>query len=150
MFARILITVVALGVLASIGVGDDAKKDLQWMQGHWELTELIIDGKKVDVLNLGDAKAEIKNNVFAVTLNNQNWTALLKLDASKKPKEIDLNYLNGPFKDKACKGIYLHEKDAFKICRNLNPDQDRPTEFASPAQSGVFIITWKRPPKKDK
>jgi uncharacterized protein (TIGR03067 family) len=49
------------------------------------------------------------------------------VDATKKPKHVTLTPVKGPRKGKSHLGIYAVEKD-------------RPTEFATTAESGSFLI----------
>ena len=66
-----------------------------------------------------------------------------KLDASKKPKQIDITPTDGDEKDKVIHGIYSLEKDELKICI-ARGDKERPTEFESKEGSGHMLVTLKR------
>ena len=63
---------------------------------------------------------------------------------SKKPKKIDMIFPNGAELPKVRKGIYELGEDTFKICRGQGDNQERPTEFGTWPNTGVFLVVWKR------
>ena len=67
-----------------------------------------------------------------------------KLDPAKEPKAIDFTTAAGPDKGKRIKGIYQLEDDTLKVCFNPKKDGERPTAFATKAESSVRLNTFKR------
>jgi RNA polymerase sigma factor (sigma-70 family) len=71
-----------------------------------------------------------------------------KLDASARPKAIDLMPVEGPAKGKTLRGIYALEGDEFKICyvSPCVPEPEkkaRPSEFAAPKGSGHVLLVFR-------
>jgi uncharacterized protein (TIGR03067 family) len=122
---------------------DIAKKDLDQMQGTWTMEALEVNGKLVPQDKLG-ALLVIKANKYIVTVKKKAQETTITLDPGKKPKAIDMVFGEGANKDKVHKGIYSIDGDTLKICRGLNPDQERPTEFGTWPDTNYFLVTWKR------
>jgi hypothetical protein len=57
---------------------------------------------------------------------------------------VDITYTEGPDKGKTFKGIYELDGDKAKFCRAGSPDDDRPTEFKTKADSNGFDSVYKR------
>jgi uncharacterized protein (TIGR03067 family) len=71
------------------------------------------------------------------------YRGTFKLDLSKKPKEIDVVFTEGPEKGKTSLGIYELEGDVYKVCIGLT-GKKRPTEFISKPGSGHVLEVLKR------
>jgi uncharacterized protein (TIGR03067 family) len=146
---RKLILVVASSFLlaAADKKEDPVKKDLAKLQGTWTMTALEVDGKPVPEDKLTSSTLTIKGDKYIIKVEDNTYKCTIKLDPSKDPKEIDMTFLDGPNKDKTGKGIYVLEKDTFKICRALDPGKDRPQNLGTWPDTGVFMVTWKRKAK---
>jgi len=134
--------------LAAAGAGGDAsRKDLKLLQGTWVLAAMEANGKEVPVEKLQHTILIIKEDTYTVKIKDKVMSVVrIKLDAAKDPRQIDMTFTDGAAKDKVGKGIYLITGDTFKMCRGLDPDQDRPREFATWPDTNVFVVTWKRQP----
>jgi uncharacterized protein (TIGR03067 family) len=66
------------------------------------------------------------------------------MDETKTLKTIDMTIVAGKEKGKVYHGIYRLDGDMYTICRNFEPNKDRPTEFATKADSGLMLVVWKR------
>jgi uncharacterized protein (TIGR03067 family) len=115
------------------GVGADSKTVKGSLGGDWIFKDGVIsiieDGKKRD---------------------QYTYT----IDATKKPKEIDLVYTKEEapkgFVGKKIKGIYRIEKDTLIIC-HINWEngaeiekKDRPSSFEPTARDDIVVLTFKR------
>src|SRR5262245_6051015 len=140
-----LLTVLVVGLLLA---ADDkegaAKKELEKLQGSWVMDALEIDGKQVPTEKLQGTTLVIKGDKYIVTVKDTKHETVLTLNPAKKPKEVDMVFLDGANKDKIHRGIYELEGDTFKLCRAREPDGERPTEFATSPNTGVFVVVWKR------
>src|SRR5262249_38747374 len=127
--------------LAPLAFADDkddlGKKDREAMQGDWACESLTRDGM---ALPDDDAQAlfrTVKGDAYVVArFRDKAGSGTFTLDASKSPKEIDI-VPDGP-KKVVLKGIYKIEKDVLTIC-HAPPGADRPTAFASKADSGLTL-----------
>jgi len=143
---HLLLVLSIMGLVAPDELRDDdaAKKDLEKVQGTWTMAALEVDGKPVPEEKLKSSMLTIKGDKYIIKIKDETHETIIKLDPTKKPKEIDMTFTEGANKDKVLKGIYELDGDKFKICRALLPDKDRPTEFGTWPDTGVFLVTWKR------
>jgi uncharacterized protein (TIGR03067 family) len=114
-----------------------ADADQEKLQGKWKVESFEYNGMPVEALK--DAVREFTLDKYSLTpTSGEVFSGTVKLDSSKKPKEIDLE-LN----DRTLKGIYEIDGEVLKISYRLEGDQ-RPTEFASKPDSGVVLVVHKR------
>jgi uncharacterized protein (TIGR03067 family) len=145
-------TRIAIGLLVMLLAGaqtpqeDAVKKDLKGFQGTWVIAALEVNGKEVAVDKLEGTSVTVKGDRYTVKIKDKVFPMRIKLDPSKDPREIDMIPTEGDKKDQVHRGIYKLENDTFKICRGLNPDQDRPNQFATWPNTNYFVVTWKRAP----
>ena len=123
---------------------DAAKKDLAKLEGTWTLVAMEVDGKPVPEAKLVSASLTISSNKYSLTSRNKLHEVEIKLDASKSPKEIDMTFLDGPNKDRVGKGIYELDGDKLKICRSLDPQDERPKDFKTEGRVNYFVMVWER------
>jgi len=144
MKTQMLAAVAAVLLVAADDQKNDAEKELKKLQGTWYMAALEVEGQQVVEEKLQSATLTIKGDKYTVTVKDTSYETVITLDPSKKPKTIDMVFTDGPNKDKIHRGIYALDGDTFKLCRAREPDDERPTEFASQPKSGVFVVTWKR------
>jgi uncharacterized protein (TIGR03067 family) len=144
---QILAAAAALLLVAADGKENDAKKELEQLQGIWYMAALEVEGQQVAEEKLQATTLTIKGDKYTVTVKDKSYETVITLDPTKKPKAIDMVFSDGPNKDKIHRGIYELDGDTFKLCRAREPDDERPTEFASQPKSGVFVVIWKRQTK---
>lgn len=138
------IVVLAVGALIA-AEAEDAKKDLEKLQGTWLLVAGERDGKEFTEEEVKKTKLFIKGDTFRIpesaVATSQDGT--IKIDPSKKPKEMDATTGSGPDKGKTWQGLYELDGDTYKVCF-APPGKDRPKEFSSKAGSGHLLQVWKR------
>ena len=138
---------VVLLFLAVPAAGQDAKKDVETIQGTWDLVAFVINGRdrledKIEIqMTFKDDKMVL---IFAQDKKEERHELTFKLDPTRKPKTIDVTALEGPYKGKTVGGIYQLDGDALKMCIPNEPGKDRPKEFASKEGSDVALFTLKR------
>lgn len=135
---------IALGALVSVvGAQDDAaKKDLESLQGVWQAVSAEIEGNPAPEEKLKALKLTFKGNKASHPgPDGKAEEVMIKLDASKKPKTIDVSPTDGNDKGKILVGIYSIEGDTLKIC-GAKAGSDRPTEFK--AGKNVIYMVFKR------
>jgi uncharacterized protein (TIGR03067 family) len=123
---------------------DAAKKDLAALQGTWTLVSMEVDGKAVDAEKLKSTTLTIKDNKYSLLARQQLHEVEITLDPSKTPKTMDMKFLDGPNKDRVGRGIYVIEGKTLKICRGLDPQQERPRDFKTEGQVNCFVMVWER------
>jgi uncharacterized protein (TIGR03067 family) len=145
---RCALLVLAAGLLvAAEDAKDDASaNDVKKLQGAWVLSSGVDDGKKLSDDKLKGARLTVMGDKHTVQEGGKTYKGTHKLDASKKPKTIDITDTAGPFKGKTVLGIYTLDGDEFRLCYAL-PGKDRPTDFSAPAGSGHRSHVWKREKK---
>jgi uncharacterized protein (TIGR03067 family) len=134
----------AAALLLAAAPADDAKKDLDGLQGIWNVESLVRGGKfaspavvsKMQLVISGD-KATMK----APKLDDAVGT--FKLDPLQKPAAIDL------VRDdkQVLLGIYSLDGDTLRLALQKPGGKDRPTTFESPEDSEVNVFVLKREKK---
>jgi RNA polymerase sigma factor (sigma-70 family) len=118
------------------------KADSDRIQGKWVVVSAELVGKPFQEV-VGDTHTFDKNE-WTVLHAKQNATdsGTFQLDATKKPKEIDMTT---PGLGKPIKGIYELDGDTLKICIGDAPEEGRPVKFASdPEKRKLVLIVLKR------
>jgi uncharacterized protein (TIGR03067 family) len=119
--------------------GTDTKEDLKKMQGKWRVVEVIEDGKEAKP----DAKA------FKIISDNKvldpgaGTEDEFRLDATKKPKELDVYVNRKGVVAYQLKGIYEFQGEKLRVCIDLD-GKGRPKAFESKPGSGYRLATLER------
>jgi uncharacterized protein (TIGR03067 family) len=125
----------------------DAKKDLQHLQGTWQL-ESVEDSKKAK-LDIKKRTLFVGGDIVLVQEGDKLIQAgTLRLVTSKSPRMIDVVVRKGEHVDNTMLGIYELKGDTLKVC--FDPEGDsRPKKFAAKADSAIFVATYKRVKRND-
>jgi uncharacterized protein (TIGR03067 family) len=142
----VLLAVVAL-VAAKSPEGDANKKDLDKMQGDWAAVSMVNDGAKASDDEAQCLFRTVKGQQHTLYLYNKPlMKGRFKIDATKKPKTIDLVITTGFGKGQPILGIYELDGDRWKIC-NAGPGKERPKDFSAKKGSGHTLVLWEREKK---
>jgi uncharacterized protein (TIGR03067 family) len=138
----------AIAILCTVTavVADDkaAEKDLANLQGEWRMVSGSANGMSLTEEMARNFKRVCKDDVTTVSNGEQTFMkAKFKLDASKSPKTIDYEFLDGPTKGKTQLGIYELDGDTAKFAFGA-PGTDRPTDFSSKPGDKRTVSVWKR------
>lgn len=136
-----LVLVLTIGLLLAADTA--AKKDLEQLQGIWQVTALEVDGNQAPDEALKEFKITVKGDRMSHKTGETTEESSFKLDPSKKPKQIDFTVVAGTDKGKNMKAIYELDGDSLKLCVG-SPGAERPTEFASKAGTKIGLIVLKR------
>jgi len=148
MIRSLLAGFVMIAFTAPLLAQEQAKKDLEAMQGVW-MPRKMISGE-------AEVPKEIRD-AFRVTFDGDKlWikdpkdAALIKLDTSKMPYHLNVSGPKTPGGTdfELYEGIYKFDKGVLFICVN-NPGQGRPTEFEA-KKGGLFLMELEKAPAKDK
>ena len=132
------------GVLFAADAKEDAKKETKKFQGTWTLTSGEAEGKALTDKQIADGKLVIEGDHYTVTIPDVGTiTGIQKLDPTTTPKNIDIMDDSGPNKGKTCLGIYEIKGAKFR-CVFAPAGKDRPTKFATTADSGQWLHVWEK------
>ena len=136
-----------LGAAYAQEASDAAKGEVKKLQGTWKTAALTYNGS--DFLKGGKPgfnftfkgdEAVIEGND---AVKKEYAKIRVKLDPATMPKSMDITVSGGVQKDAVIEGIYELKGDELKICAKVFGN-DRPTEFASPEGSSIFLLVLKR------
>src|SRR5262245_33898253 len=125
---------------------DRADKDK--LQGTWKFTSILEGGNEEE--DAHDHTFTFKGDEFVVKLRDElMMKGTFKLDASRKPKTIDLKIEEGPKdrKGKTAPGIYQLDGDKLTICIEKAGSVNRPKELASTEGSKSILLKFERAKK---
>jgi uncharacterized protein (TIGR03067 family) len=136
-----------LPIAIGAAIPDDAStKDLDRMQGEWQLVSMVRNGQEQPKSELAKMTRTVAKNELTIIVEGAEGVATLKstivIDATKNPKTIDVTRTNGPTKGQTALGIYEFDGDNMKTCV-APPGKDRPTEFDSRPGSEHAFTVWK-------
>jgi uncharacterized protein (TIGR03067 family) len=138
-------TLILAAAVAAVAADDEAnKKDLDRMQGSWKVTSLLDSGKEMPAAEVEKMRMEIAGNKMSIYVGTEKVSNVtFTIDAAKKPGHIDLR---SDREKGTVHGIYQIDGDTLKMCTG-QPEQERPTEFASKAATKTDLLVLKREKK---
>jgi uncharacterized protein (TIGR03067 family) len=124
-----------------------ADRDTKSLEGEWMVVSAEDEGLVASDDDLKGAKWVIKGT--EITATNPDGTTdriTFKVDPGKKPKAIDLTFLDGSDKGKTEAGIYELEGRRLRVCYRLleKAEKGRPSKFATAPDSGLGIVTLEK------
>jgi RNA polymerase sigma factor (sigma-70 family) len=123
---------------------EDAVKDQQKILGTWAYVSVEVKGEKRPEEEVKEAKLIFApEGKFTAMSKGKEMGGTYKLDPAKKPKEITTTNDDG----KTHLGIYELDGDTLTICMHQEDGADRPTEFATKADTKVVLVVLKREKK---
>ena len=138
-----VLLVLAVGLLLAADAKEDAaKKELKKLEGTWQVVSMEMDGQKQSEDDAKQFKVIIKENKYTLKMgDNAINQGTFTIDATKKPKTIDIKPTEGDNAGQTMLGIYEQDGDTQKTCY-AQPDKKRPTKFSS--DDGQTLIVQKR------
>lgn len=135
---RLVIALLGLAVLA--GADEKTDADREAIQGAWILTGLEINGNTIPAPEGGGIFVFDKDGKLVMKeKGKKDREGTYQLDASKKPRQIDLNGPKG--KDGfRMRGIYQLDGDVLRIAFAMDgPKGERPAAFDS-KKAAIMIL----------
>jgi uncharacterized protein (TIGR03067 family) len=122
----------------------NTESDLDRLQGEWAITALKYDGADVPPHSFAAARLIIEGDQFTSLGMGDAYTGKITLNASVSPRAFDMFFEEGPEKGNTNHGIYeFVSDDSWRLCLATR-GAERPTTFASPANSGIALETLER------
>jgi uncharacterized protein (TIGR03067 family) len=121
---------------AAVATAGGGKDDQAKLQGTWTFEK---DGKTCEL--------KFAKNDFTITFDRKDaFKGTFKIDASKKPKQMDLTITEGEkFKGETAQAIYELDGDTLKWCASEPGKAMRPTEFPTKEGDGpTLFLVFKR------
>jgi len=110
-------------------------EDLDRLQGEWSVSTLEVDEQKMARAMLAGARIVVQGDRFTSSGMGVVYEGTLHLDASAKPRRLDMRFDCGPEKGNTNLCIYELRRDSWKLCIATRGDV-RPRRFAAPVGSG--------------
>jgi uncharacterized protein (TIGR03067 family) len=117
--------------------------DLEALQGAWTVASLEMDGEAMPEGALGEARIEIEGGRFTSLGMGAEYAGTILLDASAKPRRIDMVFDSGPEAGNTNRGIYELKGKTWRLCLATRGDM-RPKAFATEPGSGFALETLQR------
>ena len=153
MLVRVLYTLALCLFAAATAAAADEKttSDNKALQGTWQAVSAEGNGEARPEDEAKELKVVFEGDeVFAVKPTGEEPRVKFKLDASKKPKTIDLISIEGPDKGKTAAGIYSLKNGQLRVCINMfgKDTTQRPKKFKTQAGDGTVLATLERAKQK--
>lgn len=130
--------------------------DLATLQGNWKPLSIECAGQpQMSVEQLKQVTTVFDHAEYHLYYVNRSVSppkplklavANLKLDETTSPKSISFEFSEGRLKGQKLHGIYEIAGNELKMCYGP-ADKSKPTTFAAPAASGLFLEVWARQTK---
>jgi uncharacterized protein (TIGR03067 family) len=142
--ASLLLATLAL-TMADIAAADDKQPAAQGpLEGAWKLTSVQLNAQALPMEKLQDARLVVRGIKYSLKLADTRLEMTHALLNDQRPRAMDLTVVEGPDKGKTFHAIIKLAADTLTVCRSIQPDKERPTEFASKPDSGLLLVVWTR------
>ncbi len=111
--------------------------------GIWKPLSAELAGKKYPQKVLDTMKLVVKDGKYTVEVGGQNDEGTVTYDPAKSPKTMDIKGTKGPNKGRTFLVIYELKGDEMRVCYDLS-GKSRPTEFATKADTPLFLVTYRK------
>jgi len=142
------LTVVFTVLTLAADAKDDEAKEVKRFAGTWTMVSGEKDGEKVAAEHVKKGKITWKGKECVLETPHQSKdpikATVTRVDASKKPAELEWERLTGPDAGKKMLAIYEWVGDDQYRVVFAPAGKDRPKEFSTKAGSGHIMHVWKR------
>ena len=113
------------------------------LDGTWSPSAAEMAGEKFPDEVRKTIKLVIADGKYTATVGKDPDLGTVKLDPSKKPRELDITGTEGPNKGRTIRAIYERDGDTLRICYDLG-GQGRPSELRTTPGTRLFLVEYKR------
>jgi uncharacterized protein (TIGR03067 family) len=141
-----VLLVLSVSLLVAADKPKNDKKDLDLMQGTWQVVALESGAGKApkEALEKSNMRLTIKGNKFVSKSGDKLLLeGTLEINPAKKPKTLDVKGTDPQGKEVATTGIYELNGDTMRVCFVFKGEK-RPEVFATKPGSKVAIFEYKR------
>lgn len=139
-------TLLLPAVILTLGPPDGVApvKDVGPLEGTWRLVSVEYNGQSLPMENLLAARLTVQGERYTFTLGKTTLAFTHRVDLTKGPATLDLTATAGAEKGKTFRAICELKGDTLKICRQVQPEKERPSRFVTKPDSGLMIVVWER------
>lgn len=144
-FSVLVLAWFLFGIVCTHATDQEAvQKEMAKFNGIWTFVSLEVEGNKLTEEQLKQwGKLILKDGTFTVQQGDRILQGTFRVGPGKKPKEIDVTFIEGPDRKETLLGIYELEGDIYKVCLGMT-GKARPTEFVTRPGSGHVLEILKR------
>jgi len=126
-------------IAAGSPADEETERDQKRIQGTWQAVSGEVAGQNLPKQRVEDLTIAFAGQKVTVTTSNGSRESTYRLDATKKPRAIDLTDENG----RMAPGIYEFEGDTLRICVNQG-GSERPTSFRTRPDTRLRLYVFQR------
>jgi uncharacterized protein (TIGR03067 family) len=120
-----------------------ASPTLERLQGEWQAEKLVVDGKEMPSMVLSTGRRTARGNEIEVMVGGRVIIhALVRIDETTDPAQIDYYLLGGPSNGATQQGVLQWRGDTACFCMAA-PGQPRPADFSCLPGSGRVLSHWR-------
>jgi uncharacterized protein (TIGR03067 family) len=112
-------------------------------EGRWRPIAAELGGKALPAEVYEPLRLTLTATTYTLTNDVGVDRGTLKIDATHKPKAMDITGTEGPNQGKTFLAIYQLEGEKLTICYDLS-GKTRPTGFATQTGTQLFLVTYRR------
>ena len=135
--------IVLVMLIAITASAQDTAKEAKAMEGKWTPKSAEVAGQKLPDAQLKTITLELGKGTYTVTVGEAVDKGTVKVDATAKPKTLDIVGTDGPNKGKTILAIYEFKDDTLRVCYDLS-GKNRPKDFVSSKEQPFFLAVYQR------
>lgn len=138
-----LLAVLMVLSLTCVAWSQGGQDDVKLMEGTWLPASAELSGKELPEEVRKIIKLVLKGDTYTVTVGDQPDEGKVKVDATKKPKTLDITGTKGANMGKTMLAIYEVNGDTLRVCYDMS-GKAYPKDFKTTPDSQLFLVTYKR------
>jgi uncharacterized protein (TIGR03067 family) len=118
-------------------------EQLRALEGEWRFDSLEVDGRAMPASMLSASRLLIDGDRFRMESAEGNFEGIFTLNVEADPREIDIEFVEGPEAGNWSYGIFRLEGDDLRLCLGV-VGAERPKRFATTPGSGHALERLRR------